>query len=374
MSFYQYKDGNVSTSDSDSDSDSDLSGSDKSERPKYIEYNEEFLLVSNSKDRNYQNGETTFNYNLVFGANSSINASDNGTENAFFNRNYNNIKSISVESVLIPNLYLDIEELHALKLRITDFGVRLKKIQDLDYIVMTINGYESNLDGTNRAVSSASNILVVDDIKERVNNSGTTSNQLAESIVVGEGKNIIIGASKSLLYMKNITDCSKKFVTPMGSLNNIKVSFFEPSGKQILLQNDYLSISFIKSHTDGYIILTTEKYFSPEEYSLGDTVILRNVIVNTTGYSSIETFLNRNEGHNIFNLGGAVNEMYNEIHIAGDYSVNLTSGAISNNVYSLPTSNVTLTSGNLLNLTNQNTIFFKVTTVNRRANFTSDLI
>ena len=374
MSFYQYKDGNVSTSDSDSDSDSDLSGTDKSERPKYIEYNEEFLLVSNSKDRNYQNGETTFNYNLVFGANSSINASDNGTENAFFNRNYNNIKSISVESVLIPNLYLDIEELHALKLRITDFGVRLKKIQDLDYIVMTINGYESNLDGTNRAVSSASNILVVDDIKERVNNSGTTSNQLAESIVVGEGKNIIIGASKSLLYMKNITDCSKKFVTPMGSLNNIKVSFFEPSGKQILLQNDYLSISFIKSHTDGYIILTTEKYFSPEEYSLGDTVILRNVIVNTTGYSSIETFLNRNEGHNIFNLGGAVNEMYNEIHIAGDYSVNLTSGAISNNVYSLPTSNVTLTSGNLLNLTNQNTIFFKVTTVNRRANFTSDLI
>ena len=374
MSFYQYKDGNVSTSDSDSDSDSDLSGSDKSERPKYIEYNEEFLLVSNSKDRNYQNGETTFNYNLVFGANSSINASDNGTENAFFNRNYNNIKSISVESVLIPNLYLDIEELHALKLRITDFGVRLKKIQDLDYIVMTINGYESNLDGTNRAVSSASNILVVDDIKERVNNSGTTSNQLAESIVVGEGKNIIIGASKSLLYMKNITDCSKKFVTPMGSLNNIKVSFFEPSGKQILLQNDYLSISFIKSHTDGYIILTTEKYFSPEEYSLGDTVILRNVIVNTTGYSSIETFLNRNEGHNIFNLGGAVNEMYNEIHIAGDYSVNLTSGAISNNVYSLPTSNVTLTSGNLLYLTNQNTIFFKVTTVNRRANFTSDLI
>ena len=64
----------------------------------------------------------------------------------------------------------------------------------------------------------------------------------------------------------------------------------------------------------------------------------------------------------------------NKIHIAGNYSVNLTSGAISNNVYSLPTSNVTLTSGNLLNLTNQNTIFFKITTVNRRANFTSDLI
>jgi len=372
MSFYQYKDGNVSSSDSDSDS--SLSESEQSEKPKYMEYNEEYLLVSNSKDRNYQNGETTFNYNLVFGANSNINVSDNGTENAFFTKNYNNIKSISVESVLIPNLYLNVDELHALKLRITDFGVRLKKIQDLDYIVMTINGYESNLDGTNKTVSSASNILVIDDIKDRVNNSGTTSNELAESIVVGEGKNLVIGTSKSLLYMKNITDCSKKFVTPMGSLNNIKVSFFEPCGKQILLQNDYLVISSIKSHSDGYIILTTDKYFSPEEYSLGDTVILRNISVNTSGYSSIETFLNRNQGHNIFNLGGAVNEMYNEIHIAGNYSVNLTSGAISNNVFSLPTVNVSLSSGNLLNLTNQNTIFFKITTVNRRANFTSDLI
>ena len=372
MSFYQYKDGNVSSSDSDSDSDSDVSNI--SQKPNFTEYTEDYLLVANSKDRNYQNGESTFNYNLVFGTNSNINISDNGTENAFFTRNYTNIKEISVEAVMIPNLYLNLEELHALKLRITDFGVRLKKIRDLDYITMNVEGYESNVDGTNKVISSASNILVVDDTKDRVNNSGTTSNQLAESIVVGEGKNLVIGTSKSLLYMKNISDISKQFVNQIGSLNNIRVSFFDPNGKRLVLQNDYLTITSIKSHATGYIILNIQKYFSPEEYSIGDTIIIRNAKTDSSGYSSIERFINRPEGHNIFALGGPVNEMYNEIHIAGDYSTNLTNGAISNNVYSLPTSNTSLTTGNLLNLTNQNTIFFKVTTIKRRANFTSDLI
>ena len=218
MSFYQYKDDNVSSDDIDSsdssDSDSDTSGITNVNNtemhasapmiPKFTEYTEDYFLVSNSKDRNYKNSESTFNYNLVFGTNSNVNSSDNGTENAYFSRNYNNIQSITVEGVLLPNLYLDVEELHGLKLDIANFGVRLKKIRDLDYVTMNIEGYESNVDGTNKVISSASNVLIVDDTKERVNNSGTTSNQLAESIVVGEGKNVVIGTNKSLLYMKNI--------------------------------------------------------------------------------------------------------------------------------------------------------------------------
>ena len=59
MSFYQYNDDNIS-SDSNTDSESDAEN-------KYTEYNEEFLLISNSKDRNYRNGEKTFNYNILFG-------------------------------------------------------------------------------------------------------------------------------------------------------------------------------------------------------------------------------------------------------------------------------------------------------------------
>ena len=57
MSFYQYKDDNVS-SDSNTDSDSEPEN-------KFSEYIEDFLLVANSKDRNYRNGEKTFNYNIL---------------------------------------------------------------------------------------------------------------------------------------------------------------------------------------------------------------------------------------------------------------------------------------------------------------------
>ena len=66
--------------------------------------------------------------------------------------------------------------------------------------------------------------------------------------------------------------------------------------------------------------------------------------------------------------------MYNEIHIASKYSVSVTTGAISKNIYGLTTSATSVSSGTVLCLNNQNSIFFKFTSIKRRANFTSDLI
>ena len=66
--------------------------------------------------------------------------------------------------------------------------------------------------------------------------------------------------------------------------------------------------------------------------------------------------------------------MYNEIHIASKYSVNLSSGNISKNTFGLSTSATPFSAGTVISLNNQNTIFFKFTCLKRRANFTSDLI
>ena len=43
------------------------------------------------------------------------NSLDNRNNNAFFTRNYENIKSLSVDAVLLPNLYIDLDELHGVK-------------------------------------------------------------------------------------------------------------------------------------------------------------------------------------------------------------------------------------------------------------------
>ena len=371
MSFYQYTDGNISTDTSD-DSDSDNEN-------KYTEYTEEHLLVANSKDRNYKNGEKTFSYNILFGTNFNQNSVDNGNNSAFFTRNYDNIKSINVETVLLPNLYLNLHELHGLKKNIASFSVRLRRISDLDYIVMNISGYQSNIDGTNKAVSSSSNVLVVDDSKERVNNTGDTNNGQSDNLIVGHGKNLILGTNKSLLYMKNITDINKQFINPISSLNNMNVSFFDPSGKQLTLMNDYMVIDTVRVDTDSeYIILTMTKYFSPEEYSIGDTIIIRNTAVSGGTNTELENFLNRDSGHNIFELGSSSVssiEMFKEIHIPIDYTVNTNDGSLSNKIYGLTTSATQLSTNSVaLNLNNQNSIFFKVTSLYRRANFASELI
>ena len=69
--------GNDSNSDSESENEN-----------KYTEYTDDYLLVANSKDRNYKNGEKTFSYNILFGTNFNQNSVDNGNNNAFFTRNY----------------------------------------------------------------------------------------------------------------------------------------------------------------------------------------------------------------------------------------------------------------------------------------------
>ena len=376
MSFYQYNDDNVS-SDSNTDSESDTEN-------KYTEYTEEFLLISNSKDRNYRNGEKTFNYNILFGTNFKQNSIDNGNNNAFFTRNYDNIKTLAVEAVLLPNLYINLDELHGVKKNIADFSSRLRKVRDLDYITMNVSGYQSNIDGTNRVISQSSNVLIVDDTKDRVNNSGDTNNAQSDDLVTGRGRNLVLGTTKDLLYMRNITDWNKRFLNSVSSLNNINVSFYEPSGRQLVLMNDHLNVSTVKVDSDTpssvtKIILTTSKYFSPEEYSVGDNIIIRNASITGGGSTELEAFLNREEGHNIISISGSSPsniEMYNQIDIAVDYKVNTSDGSLTTNFYGLDSSNPKSLSSNtvLLSLNNQNTIFFKISLLNRRATFTSELI
>ena len=376
MSFYQYQDDNVS-SDSNTDSDSEQENN-------FSEYTVDFLLVANSKDRNYCNGEKTFNYNILFGTNFNQNSLDNGNNNAFFTRNYENIKTLSVDAVLLPNLYLDLDELHGVKKKDSSFKSRLRKVSDLDYVTMNLSGYQANIDGTNRVISQSSNVLIVDDTKDRVNNSGDTNNGQSDDIVVGRGKNIILGTSKQLLYMRNAGDYQKVFVNPISSLNNIQVSFFEPSGKPLVLMNDFLKISNVKVDSDvendiTKIILTTSTYFSPEEYSIGDTIIIRNSSVTGGGNPELENFLNRDKGHSITHiagLSGSSIEMYNQIHIPLDFKVNVTDGSLTSNTFGLNLTNPKDVSSNssILSLNNQNTIFFKIGLVNRKSNFTSELI
>ena len=174
--------------------------------------------------------------------------------------------------------------------------------------------------------------------------------------------------------MKNITEWNKRFLNAMSSLNNINISFYEPSGKQLVLMNDFLNISSVKVDSDTpssvkFITLTTSKYFSPEEYSVGDNIIIRNLSVTGGGFTELESFLNRDSGHNIISLSGSSAssiQMFNEINIPIDFKVNTSDGSLTTNIYRLDLSNPKSLSDNsvILSINNQNTIFFKISLLN----------
>ena len=148
--------------------------------------------------------------------------------------------------------------------------------------------------------------------------------------------------------------------------------------------NDFLKISNVKVDNDveiyiTKIILTTSTYFSPEEYSIGDTIIIRNASVIGGGNPELEAFLNRDKGHSIIHIAGLSDssiEMYNQIHIPLDFKVNVTDGSLTSNTFGLNITSPKDMSSNssILSLNNQNTIFFKIGLLNRKANFTSELI
>jgi hypothetical protein len=353
-SFYKYN------ADMISDSDTDASGGDADDT-KINVTNEYFLLISNSKDRNYTNGQDTFKYYTDF--------SDS---------HYKNIVSISVLGVLMPNLYIDLNELHGLyddsiitsSNSANSKNIRLKKIVDLNYIHLTVSNLDGNMTGSNNEITKSSCVLISESNKVLSNNSGYYDTSSTNAIEIGNiGNNVLANTNTDTIYFKNIVPLEKKYSTPIGSLNNISFSFTDPLGKPLSLMNDYLTISSISA--DGNPVtnfkLVTTEYFSPEEYKIGDTIIIKDTVLDThatVNNGNLHRFINRLEGHSIVGLSGvnADTKLYNTINIPFEYSLNKTTGVSSKIDYNI-TSSITLTpstAGTLINTSIQNTVFLQI--------------
>jgi hypothetical protein len=357
-SFYKYN------ADMISDSDGSGAGDGDGDDAKINVTNEYFLLISNSKDRNYTSGQDTFKYYTDFS-----------------NSNYKNIVSISVLGVLMPNLYLNLNELHGLyddsiitssnSAGVDSKIIKQRQILDLNYIHLNVSNLEGNITGSNNEMTKSSCVLIADSHKELSNNSGGYEPSANfEAIEVGNiGNHVLANTSNATVYFKNIVPWEKKYSTPIGSLNNINFSFTDPYGTPLTLMNDHLTISTISA--DGSPVtnlkLVITEYFSPEEYKIGDTIIIKDTLLNdhaTVSIGNLQRFINRPEGHSIIGLSGinTNTHLYNTITIPFEYSINKTSGASSKVDYNI-TSSIILTpsrAGTLINTSIQNIIFLKI--------------
>jgi len=338
-------------------------------------------LIIYSLDRNWWGTqEKTFNYNLQF---------DNTTSNLSTLNQFRNIKSIYIDTVIMPNFYNNLLDLHGafstdlIKLTDTEIQtnsnvINFERLSDLPFISIKMNETNNNY-GTNNSLNESSAILIVDSIKPLTNNnSGSLTYATGEPSKIysvgNYGNNLIPGNNINSLILKNIS--KKKIYNPNKStLSELNIAFHKPNGEEINLINNILSLKSVQYETTTKsLLITMNEYFSPEEYRIGDKILIKDL--NKTDFTNmnLKRFLEREPGHTIVKHNGLVGKMYNRIDIPIDYQLNESTGVISINFNSVDTNSLTLTGGKLINANNQHIISMVIETETYINSFNSKLL
>tara|TARA_Y100000590_G_scaffold343714_2_gene392812 strand:- start:13147 stop:14262 length:1116 start_codon:yes stop_codon:yes gene_type:complete len=342
------------SSDSDSNCEEDITVDDK------------HLIVINSLDRNYKEGDTTFSYTIN---------TNNSNSHGNLSNNYKNISSISIESLYIPNKYLDIHTLHGLKKdgqKISSTKhLQIPKLNNVQYLILKISDLNNNIDGSNSIVNNSTSILVVDDVITRNSNSGGFTVSGSDYVSIGNlGKNITGGTDNSFLAFRNVASLEKIHISPKANLNDLKIELYLPNGQLLEYLNEHLTVSHFKyNNTNKTIDVYISEYFSPDEYMVGNTIIFKDIVLNTSNTiieNEFHNFINRNIGHTIIDLvdsGSTTSGLFNVIQIPLEYTINKSTGeSVPNTFTCVDTEQHNVSSGTILNRDMQHVFFIKVNT------------
>lgn len=368
---FKYQLGSISSGGSDSESDSNDENSDIVTRiatggvarnvhipqDKLEVVSEHFFLSLDSKDRSYKNGDTTFN----FSAETLKNV-------------YKNISSITIQGIIVPNIYLECHQVHGLYLNshistslTADSSVkRPRQLRDLNYITLQIENIPGKSDGNNEAVKQSSGVFVLDRELETSNSSGEYikaegSTNYTES--GNKGSSLLAGTNYNNLVFKTLEPFTITFDTPIASLFEFKLSLRDPFNNVFRLMNDYLTIMAISLDSNDLRIKTNE-YFSPEEYRIGNNLIFSDIEITSApggedraGLINFLTSKDRTHpimGYTELDADAPVatsTKLFNTLIIGLDYTLNKTTGAITANnfniVGSLPCNNSSIINSNL---------------------------
>lgn len=273
-------------------------------RENYTTKEEKNNLFFNTKDINYIYGDETYNF--------SINFSSGNNDESSINRTFKNVTRISFINLVIKDAYVDLNHANYLynkKLLTLEKCIRLERISDLPYLILEITDINNINYGTNNAINKSSFFLKCDDDKEIRNNSGTFVTYAENDHLEYNNLNnsLLPETNNKILYYSCFNNTPMNFYpTPKGILKNMKISIKTPQGKILKKMNNYLTITNISlnngiddNNNPSYILaISTSEMFSPEEYSLGDRIIFKNVSVSDTlsRKNDLETYLNDSNG------------------------------------------------------------------------------
>jgi hypothetical protein len=236
---------------------------------------EKFLSI-NSVDRNWSLEPLRYKY--------SVNSLGNNND---LQSRYRNIESIAVGKVVIPEEIIE---------RITTTNQNLKTSFNYDfsfaypYIILRIDEFDNVYDGTNDNVRKAFSKLIYH-----------------RSYKAPNGRGYII--------LKPIQKEKKKFYpTPLSSIGKLSISLLKPNGDILNTSSDSYKLFKIEyeQFNTHYLKVVTDVYFDKNEFFVGDEVLLQghhmdvlNDNMNDFDVQKFNEFINRKEGHEIKQIGGA---------------------------------------------------------------------
>ena len=244
------------------------------------------------------------------------------------------------------------------------------------YLILELTDINQLNYGSNNEINKSSFILKYDDDKDIRDNSGEYSfNSNNKYTEFGNVNNNIYAATNSkLLFFTNYGELNMNYYpTPKGFMKNMRVCLKTPYGDVLKRMNDYLTLANI-SKNSNLIKITMTEFFSPEEYSLGDRIVFKDVSITGTLPRKIdlETYLNRSSGHRIIKHDDVVTntKMYKSILIPFHYDMILevanvtdeTDAATTYNVDDYGLSGSITCSGTLINTSQQIFCSLEITT------------
>lgn len=268
----------------------------------------ETLFFIDSKNRKLNGDNTTFQFEVIV-----------DEENVPGISKLLNIKKIELVEVIIPNFYINLKEvlfLHNEQIitsntSTTDSNpIRCERLSNLNYLFLSLDRYNNNRNlGTNNSFRNKSFV-----VKPQFNqlktpntytNSGFYTINSNKYVEVGNiNNNIIAETNMDYISLKSIEPISIEPEQSNNKILNFNISLNTNNDKPLSYLNDTLTIVSVTlpSSDPNKIKIEFNKFFSSEEYKLGDTILIKPGTLKFDSVLDLESFklfLEREEGHTI---------------------------------------------------------------------------
>lgn len=249
----------------------------------------EKYVTINGFDRNWSSYPMRYNFSI---------------DMAQLTRVYKNISSLWFTSLILPMEIIDDRSI----LNAPKYTFNHQFKIDFPYLMLQVDELSDVYDGINQQVQKCTTMFIYDNAYKADNGRG-------------------------YVIMRPLQGEIKTFAPQLQTLQHLTFRLVKPNGSLFNESKDSFSIIKIDYtvYNDLFLQVTLDQYFDKNEFYIGDTVMIKNYIINVDNHECIKSsdfaevgyFINRSTGHEIIRLGEANEHGYTNnffIHAPYEFS------------------------------------------------------